>query len=240
MQYYDRFEWPVPSAFSEALAKCRFEEGDLLYSDKCAYELPWGEAKANLRHSIQVVYPLKSFVEYDNVDMNSEFLSNWNLGVTFDLTDYAACSKSRKKSFQGNLYLALVHGDLSFIDLPYVMAPPLVVSEIDSRLAYISLSKTRQSQFLLAYDSTNPTLRSKKEKIRSVLKDKAVVETHAISSLPEFSQLKTLPTMEIVVFNIDLPLEATDEEIKKAVYVPVKNKKTDKTRWRIRDHGLLR
>ena len=38
MKYLEQFTWPVPKGFSDAVATCKFEQGDLLYNTCRAYE----------------------------------------------------------------------------------------------------------------------------------------------------------------------------------------------------------
>ncbi len=38
MELYSGFAWAVPKAFGSALHGCRFEQGDVLYSDASAYD----------------------------------------------------------------------------------------------------------------------------------------------------------------------------------------------------------
>ena len=42
--FLDGFLWAVPTAFSDPLAACRFEQGDILYDTKKAYEGTWGRS----------------------------------------------------------------------------------------------------------------------------------------------------------------------------------------------------
>ena len=57
MDYFSGFAWAVPKAFSDAIALCRFEEGDVLYDTKSAYEKEWDDAKSNIKYFLQVRYP---------------------------------------------------------------------------------------------------------------------------------------------------------------------------------------
>lgn len=44
MEFFSGFKWAVPGAFSDAVALCRFEEGDTLYDTKNAYNDDWEKA----------------------------------------------------------------------------------------------------------------------------------------------------------------------------------------------------
>jgi hypothetical protein len=238
--YFEGFNWPVPQAFSEALAKCKFEQGDVLYSNRCAYEMAWGKAKKNLEYSIQVISPTRSISSSKSDRADGVFLSNWSSQVEFELTSYQAKRKERKKTSQGNLYMALLHGNLSIVDEEEVQEPPFTVSEINRRLPQIPFDKTKEAQFLLAFDSTSEILREKRAKIETALKEVSSIHEHPAQSVRSLSEFKILPTISIVVFDVDLSISETESKVKEAVYVPVKNKKTDRERFRLRDHGLLR
>ena len=238
--YFEGFNWPVPRGFSDALTKCRFEQGDVLYSDRCAYELKWGDAKKDLEYSIQIISPSRSVGTSSSDGREGVFLSNWNSEVVFEITNYKTGKKERKKTFQGNLYMTVLRGDPSFIEQAEVQMPPLTVSEIDRRLPYTPVEKTKESQFLLAFDATNEILRVKKAKIENALKSDCSIQVYPAHSIPTLSKFPILPTISIVAFDVGLSLPETEAAIKEAVYVPAKNKKTDSERFRLRDHGLLR
>jgi len=239
-RYFKGFTWPVPRAFSDALTKCRFEQGDVLYSDRCAYELKWGDAKKDLGHSIQIISPSRSVGASSSDGGDGVFLSNWNSEVEFELTNYQTEKKERKKTYQGNLYMTVLRGDLSIIDQAEVQMPPLTVTEIDRRLSYTPIGKTKDSQFLLAFDVTSEILRVKKGKIEDALKSDCSVQEYPAHAIPTLSKFPILPTISIIVFDVGLSLSETEAAVKEAVYVPVKNKKTERERFRLRDHGLLR
>ena len=239
-KYFDGFNWPVPRTFSDALSKCRLEQGDVLYSERCAYELQWGEAKKNLENSIQIISPPRSLGASSSDRGDGVFFSNWGSEVVFELTNYQTEKKEIKKTHQGNLYMTLLRGDLSLIDQAEVPMPPLTVSEIDKRLPYIPVEKTKESQFLLAFDTTSEILRVKKGKIEDALKSNCWIQEYSAHSVSTLSTFIILPTISIVIFDVDLSLPETEAVIKEAVYVPLKNKKTGIKRFRLRDHGLLR
>jgi len=239
-KYFEGFNWSVPQAFSEALGKCKFEQGDVLYSNRCAYEMAWGEAKKNLEYSIQVISPPRSISSSKSDGADGVFLSNWSSKVEFELTSYQADRKERKKTSQGNLYMMLLNGNLSILDEEEVQKPPFTVSEINRRLPEIPFDKTKESQFLLAYDATSEILRVKRAKIEAALREVSLIHEHPAQSVRSLSGFTILPTISIVVFDVDLSVPETESKVKEAVYVPVKNKKTDRERFRLRDHGLLR
>lgn len=239
-KYFDGFDWPIPRAFSDALSKCRLEQGDVLHSNRSAYDLQWEEAKKDLEYSIQIISPSRSLGASSSDGGDGAFLSNWGSEVVFELINYQTQKKELKKTYQGNLYMTLLCGDLSLIDQAEIQMPPLTVSEIDKRLPYTPVEKTKESQFLLAFDVTSETLRVKKGKIEDALKNICSIQEYPAYSVSTLSTFIILPTISIVIFDVDLSLTETEEAIKDAVYVPLKNKKTDRENFRLRDHGLLR
>ncbi len=74
-EYVRGFTWSLPTAFIDAIAICKFTQGDILYNSKVGYKR-WGDAIKELKHSIQVKSPqaIKSTLaqEYleDDIDIN--------------------------------------------------------------------------------------------------------------------------------------------------------------------------
>ena len=58
------FAFAVPDCFSNALNTGQFSKGDILYSDKSAYEKVWSEALKDLGYSIQVCSVASDKVKY--------------------------------------------------------------------------------------------------------------------------------------------------------------------------------
>jgi hypothetical protein len=238
--FFNGFKWPVPKEFADALAKCRFEEGDVLYSDACAYDLQWDKAKEKLHYSIQITSPMRSDGDVASSSSDGAFLSSWISPVAFELRNYKNGEIKRVNTLQGNLYMCLWEGDLSHTDSTRTPMLPLTISEIDKRLSCLEIEKNSESQFIMAFDPTNQILRTKRSKVEDALGENATSGSFSICSRSEFSGLKVLPTSEIVVFNIDMSMEDAEAAIKSAVYVPAKDKKGERDNFRIRSHGLLR
>jgi hypothetical protein len=99
--YFDGFSWAVPVAFAEPLAACRFEEGDILYDTRRAYEGTWGEALPHIKHSIQVRSPMRGPGTKPEKEEESVFTDNWNMTVVFTLTDYKANKTKEITTTQG-------------------------------------------------------------------------------------------------------------------------------------------
>ena len=239
MEFFEGFKWPVPSAFKDALAKCRFELGDTLYNEKIVYLAEWGKAKETQPVSIQVTFPLKSVAGGTSAGSSSVFKSNWNSRVEFELTDRRMNNTRRISTFQGNLYTLLREGDLSCLEDPSPAPMPSTAADIGNRLEKIQVGKKSASQFIMSVDETSDILVEKVRKIQKQLDGKAEVTQIPAHEIDILKGENILPTVKVVVFDCELQSQEMEQLIKDAVYVPVKNKKTDRERFRLRDHGLL-
>lgn len=47
--YFLGFKWALPKSFKDALAKCFFNVGDIIYDTPKAYSLSWGEALNHIK-----------------------------------------------------------------------------------------------------------------------------------------------------------------------------------------------
>lgn len=93
--YCPGFTYPIPTAFSDALVACRFEQGDVLYSDAIAHEAAWGEATKSLNYTIQVTAPTRGTTtgtsdkqREGKKSPDQQFRDNWETEVSFELTDF--------------------------------------------------------------------------------------------------------------------------------------------------------
>lgn len=121
IDFIDGFSWPIPTAFTRALAICRFERGDTLYSHLQAYKLPWEQAKPFIKYSIQVHSPagkppvLKKEEKESKEKKKSIFQTNSESIVIFTLTDYSCGQKKEIVSTQGQLYKFLQSGNINYL-----------------------------------------------------------------------------------------------------------------------------
>ena len=88
LEFFPGFAWAVCKAFREPLASCRFEQGDILYDTKKAYEGTWGEAINHLHFSIQINSPKRGIATKKKQDEASAFADNWKQQVELDLVKY--------------------------------------------------------------------------------------------------------------------------------------------------------
>ena len=81
-EFFEGFKWALPLAFADALSKCQFVVGDIIYDNVKAYSVEWGEAKNILKHSIQVKSINSVITENNEVNNESVFYENWNSEIT--------------------------------------------------------------------------------------------------------------------------------------------------------------
>lgn len=136
--YFDGFQWAIPKAFKDALAACRFEQGDTLYNTQKAYETSWENALKHLEYAIRVELPVRGlknrFKSLDSAPSNNEvyplqvvddtgkrnqdliFTDNWNSDVSLSLTTYPSGVQKTIKTTQGHLYMTLWKGDIEYVE----------------------------------------------------------------------------------------------------------------------------
>lgn len=250
-KYFDEFAWAVPMAFLDPLSKCRFEQGDILYENKKVYQLSWDKALKLMNYSIQVSEPSRAQTAKTSQDSEMVFISNWDSEVVFDLHNYKNGTQEKIKSTQGRLYTLLWKGDLNAIlNLEIAPPKPIIVKDVMKKLntikTYIKSSIPTDGQciFFFPFDLTNPILRNKPDKIRAKLdqQNESVSYTIFFKTATELdlpSAELYSPTLRIAIFSMSGELELINEILKKALYTPSKNKKTQKEMFRLKAHGEL-
>ncbi len=247
MEFFPYFTWAVPQAFSDALAFCRFEEGDVLYDTAKAYEGRWAEAKGTISHHIQVRYP-PSGTSNPKGEGRGVFEKNWVSEVRFELFgEYEGLVAGINRSTQGRLYTALWKGDLNVLNIESAEPEiPLNVNQVTKQLknAKIESSSVKALDslfFIMARDFSSQVSKLKYSKIYSKLKSHMPFEP--IIKTPKEAELELwetiAPTVEIVFFELNgINQDRVIELVKEAVYVPSKNAKKDK--FRIGAHGEVK
>ena len=111
ISFIDGFKWAMPAAFSEALLKCKFEKGDILYDTREAYENSWVEAQGKIQEYIQIKYPPRSTTGTKASEDKLVFESNWVGEVVYD--HYVASNKKVESvtTTQGRLFQLLLNGE---------------------------------------------------------------------------------------------------------------------------------
>lgn len=245
MEYFDGFKWAVPKAFSDAVSLCRFEEGDILYDTKKAYEGEWETASSNVEYSLQIKFPAR--VQGGTTEKGGGiFGSNWVSEVRLDL--YERLEKvgvGQIQTTQGRLYTALWKGDLAVLEKeaeePTI---PLSVQDVTRALEEVSRKAKDLSVgfpvFVMARDLSNSVSREKYSKVLAKLKSHLAKGPKILSpqkaGLIQFKNIA--PTVEVAFFPMNgKTSEELHELVKSAVYAPSKNAK--KEMFRIATHGLI-
>ena len=156
MEFIAGFAWPVPRAMAGAVSACRFEQGDVVYSQAKGYE-GWPKGRRGLKFALQVLDPPKSARALGPEAAGNRFEANWNSPVEFELTDYAdtnakAKAKAKAKAnteagteakapderritTQGRLFCCLWYGDPAWLDPSgREPAPPVPLRDLHRRL----------------------------------------------------------------------------------------------------------
>lgn len=245
MEFFSGFKWAVPRAFSDAVALCRFEEGDILYDTKKAYNNDWEKASQFIKYSLQVKYPAR--VSGSAAEKGAGvFGRNWGSEVHIDLyKNLEKVGAGQIHTTQGRLYTALWKGDITVLEKeseePLI---PLSVQDITKTLEQTTEKAKELSVgypvFVMARDLSNPVSREKFSKILTALKknlhSQPSILTPKKAGFIKFEDIA--PTLDIAFF----PMNGTNAEelyelVKKAVYAPAKNAK--KEMFRISAHGII-
>lgn len=247
MKFFSNFAWAVPFAFADALATCRFEEGDVLYDTPKAYEDNWLKAKKHIHHSLQVRYPARAGSRGMEID-GGLFQNNWNTKVCFDLYNHNEDNKKEIETTQGRLYTALWKGDISLLeenaDNPLIPQNfKLVTKRLseDSEVKEKALSyKLFGPVFVMVRDYSNRTSVKKYEKVYSALSD--YLSDNVLTIEPKHAGLnewnKIAPTIDIAFFpTSNIEHEELEALVKKVFYVPTKGAKRDS--YRLNNHGAI-
>ena len=190
MELIAGFAWPVPRAMVGAVSACRFEQGDVLYSQAKAYQA-WPKGLDGLKFGVQVLDPPKSARALGPEAEGNRFEANWSSPVELELTDYAKETDTRLVTTQGRLFCALWHGDPAQLDPENSEpAPPVLQRDLHRRLeeAEASFSRRFKSQsagpptnrafargfslYLAAVDDANESARGKAKAVEAVLSEK--------------------------------------------------------------------
>lgn len=248
--YFSEFKWALPISFSDALLKCLFNVGDILYDNKKAYELNWGDALLYLDNSIQV--KSISSIVYEGIEVNpdSTFYENWETEITFDLISYPSMKVDKIVTTQGSLYSFLWKGDKDFIFNKFRnISKPLLIKSITKNISkYIPkiLQNSKNSDYLFIYpiNIANQFYFEKERKIEKAFKsyDKTisfVLKKYPPSIFDKYLADQICPTIRFNVFEINGSETIIHSALKEALYIPSKNKKSDKEYFRLKSHGTL-
>lgn len=245
MEFFSNFSWAVPQAFSDAVALCRFEEGDVLYDTRRAYDGSWSEALKHITYSLQVRYPARATVS-EKEKVGGVFEKNWDSEVRIELyKNQEKVSIGQITTTQGRLYTAIWKGDLTVLENDTEAPPlPINVKNVTKQLTELKEIALGLSVgfpiFAMVRDRSNQVSREKYLKVYAMLKKYLSGEPKMLT--PENARLKNwdviAPTIEIAFFPVNrINREKLESLVKQAVYVPSKNAK--KNMFRIGAHGAI-
>ncbi len=260
MEYFSQFKWPVSFAFADALGRCQFGEGDVLYPNKSAYKD--GFDIQNIDFCFQVMYPAR-LMNVPIEDVSEVFKKNWNSEVR--IQKYSPGSENLTKdgdlisTTQGRLYTSLWKGDLKYLEsdfeepvMPIVDTREAVklikgASKVKTnRLEHVedvALKKSKgNTVFVMPYDRSNSVSVTKYfnivDALGADLTGKPTLLTAKAAGIDDWDLF--LPTVNIALFiTPNLDAKALHEKVKKATYVKSKNRKTDRDAYDIRKHGHI-
>jgi len=200
MELIEGFEWAVPRAFAGPVSACRFEQGDVLYSDGAAYA-DGSAAGPGSRFVLQVLDPPKTARALSADAEGNRFEANWSSPVEFDLIDSQNGETRRCTTTQGRLFSCLWRGDPDQLDAQGPEPePPLSQRELHRRLAEArpgveaAFRATRGgglrgafSLYLAALDESSEASRAKARAVEAVLRSDFAA--HALLLAPNESGL---------------------------------------------------
>ena len=240
MEFFSGFSWAIPTAFADAVFQCRFEEGDVLYDSKEAYD-DWGKAKEQITNSIQIRHPSKVVASLSSNE-KSVLSRNWDTEVRLDLYENAnKVGQGQIHTTQGRLFTLLWKGDLNVLDTNTVNPkPPVIASQLKNALKEVAKKALKIADssliFAMVYDSASSLLR---EKYKDLINQLGHQPTHLMPEKAGLKDWKKIsPTIEIVLFpSKNKSREKFGEELKKVLYKPTKE--STKDNFSIKRHGHI-
>jgi hypothetical protein len=187
-KFFEGLAWPIPVAFAAAIASMRFEQGDVLYRDRSAYDALEGDIPKGLS-AIQVQFPKRSARAAPSEFEGDRRRSSWQSEVTIELVDLAAGKSETRVLSQGKLAMAIFHGEEGWLD-PLREEPPLPRSarELQQRLEQTQASfdeiqtAEKGCRFIFVVDLANDASRSKAMGVEEALRATGSVERIELSA----------------------------------------------------------
>ena len=238
-EYFPRFTWPLSWSFRDALCRCEFAQGDVLYDSQEAYSLPWSDAQKKADYCLQVkeVDPPLGKIG-DRI-----FKRNWGSVITLYFHMGMFGFERSIQSTQGRLYSMLWHGDMNLLPLD---APepeiPVLWGEMTKRLKEAQFAVRREfpspSLFLMPFDPTNATARTKYHSVRIALRRAFQAPFH--ERTPKEAGIenpeKVAPTVNILVYAI----ESDDSgKIRESLVKALCRDPEKRAKFKLERHGLL-
>lgn len=249
--YFLGFKWSLPKSFTDALLKCFFNVGDIIYDTPKAYSLIWGEALKHIKNSIQIKSVSNLSITSDYKNIESVFLENWDSEVMFDFYSYPTLEKKEIKSTQGRLYLFLWKGDENFIFNKNLIAEkPIMLKTVFkdiSKYQYKIIQKVRNESDFIFYFPVNVVNAVSTQKIKKIIRsfkrNSSTIKFNLKFFYPKELKVESAdlfcPTIIFYVFEIIGTENIIKEALKSALYNPSKDKLSDKDRFKLSKHGKL-
>ncbi len=242
-QFFQGFAWALPEVFADPLNACRFELGDTLYENKEAYHSANGVKPGG--RAIQILEPGRGMVGKAS---DSGFVDAWTQEVVFDLYDLKNNSSERQTSTQGRLYSFLWHGDEKILGLD--SSPPKlplqanglkkVLSEVVPFFKTDLFDDSSLVRFLTPSDAASGVYRDKFLKIKARLEEDFETTVQVVPANDLGLQGQYLPTVQAACFEMkNTTEEKVEKSLRKVLYKPSSNRKTQADRFSLTRHGLL-
>jgi hypothetical protein len=236
------FAWHLPLVFKPCVAKCKFEQGDVIYKYKPSGET-WGEVRTDIDFLIQVQYPTRINTSIsDDFDV---FKSNWNSKIIFEkIYPNDIGLNNTIETTQGQFFTYLWKNDETILDNNNVLLP--ILNSISTKQINYEFIKSKIPPkwcgFAIILDSVSDLIISKRNSIFDVLSEKF----HCYSELFSFTEAISInnvdlklysgvsPTIKVELFFIESDKSnEIQEELKNALFKGVKN------RFNINIHGMF-
>ena len=242
MDFYSGFSWAVPTHFSDAIANCKFEEGDVIYDSESAYR-KWGKALETVSNCIKVKLP-KRTIRVTKGKSESVALANWTSEAIIEFHKLQdKIPYQMIQTTQGRIFSLLWKGEPGILnkEMPEP-SPPLFLQDVKKVVADTSCSCRKiagyKPYFIMVHDPTNEVSLKKHSDIFSTLKNKFGCELYQVN--PENSGFKEWDKISPVICTNLYVIGAgncddIERELKTVLYKPTKGAGKDK--FKLKTHG---
>ena len=163
---YIGLRWYLPPYFKDSLAKCRFEQGTVIYKDKPIGE-NWGDNIKHIDFLIQIQFPPSTMTTGSGDE--GEIAANWETDVIVDCYYPKTREKKSIKTTQGRLFTFLWKDNLEYLHGADPLLPPLFVSNKPINERFISDKIPNGNVgFAFVYNPINDIQRSKLSEIKKI------------------------------------------------------------------------
>jgi hypothetical protein len=244
MEFFTEFSWAVPNIFSGAIAKCKFEEGDIIYDSQFAYQ-EWERAIESIKYCIKVKSPRRT-LRITKGKSVSAASANWYSEVVIDFKKIFDEAPSQLiKTTQGRLFSLLWKGDLEILNKDKLdPLPPLFLKDLRKRLTEtVSECESiagNKTYFIMAYDPTNDVSLRHHLGTLSALRKHFGCELSQLtpkdSGFKEWEKISPVICTNLYVLNKG-GYDEVFKTLKQVLYKPSRGAKKDM--FRLSAHGIL-